>query len=136
MDFLLREHEQLAIPYLEHVIHTWNDTNSIFHNALVRMLREKIMDKKNTYTEGQQANLKAKLLKLLRESDYYSPESVLVHFPTDSLFKERAIVLGKLESHDQALSIYLYILGLNFCGFLLKSFYLGSNFFILLIRRY
>lgn len=112
LDFLLREHEPLVVPYLEHVIHTWEDNNPFFHNALVRMLREKVMGKKGTYTDGQLQHLKAKLLAFLEKSNYYTPETVLIHFPSDSLFEERAVVLGKLDSHEQALSIYVHILGM------------------------
>jgi hypothetical protein len=43
------------------------------------------------------------LLSLLKDSDHYSLENVLVQFPYDSLFEERAIVLGKLKKHEQVL---------------------------------
>ncbi|XP_077303016.1 vacuolar protein sorting 39 [Arctopsyche grandis] len=110
LDFLLREHESLVIPYLEHIIHIWADDNAIYHNALVRILREKMIDTKGLYSDVEKQNCKAKLLSFLQRSNYYSPEMVLVHFPNDSLFEERAIVLGKLDAHEQALSIYVYIL--------------------------
>ncbi|KAJ0176101.1 hypothetical protein K1T71_008275 [Dendrolimus kikuchii] len=111
LDFLLREHETLVIPYLEHVIHTWNDTNSLFHDAIVNMYRDKITDKKANITEEELNHTKCKLLAFLEKSMHYTPERVLLHFPPDSLFEERAIVLGKLSRHEQALAIYVLILG-------------------------
>ncbi|XP_026752559.2 vam6/Vps39-like protein isoform X1 [Galleria mellonella] len=111
LDFLLREHETLVIPYLEHVIHTWNDTNSLFHDALIRMYREKITDKKGAVTEEEIQHTKSKLLAFLEKSVHYTPERVILHFPNDSLFEERAVILGKLGRHEQALAIYVQILG-------------------------
>ena len=111
LDFLLREHESLVIPYLEHVIHTWNDTNSLFHDALINMYRDKITDKKATLTDAEIQHIKSKLIGFLEKSAHYTPERVAVHFPTDSLFEERAIIYGKLGRHEQALAIYVLILG-------------------------
>lgn len=111
LDFLLREHESLVIPYLEHVIHKWNDGNSLFHDALINIYREKITDKKANITEEELQHTKSKLLAFLEKSTHYTPERVLLHLPIDSLFEERAIVLGKLGRHEQALAIYVLILG-------------------------
>ncbi|XP_075976960.1 vacuolar protein sorting 39 [Anticarsia gemmatalis] len=111
LDFLLREHENLVIPYLEHVIHTWNDTNSLFHDALINRYRDKITTKKANITEEELLHTKAKLLAFLEQSTHYTLERVVLHFPTDSLFEERAIALGKLGRHEQALAIYVLILG-------------------------
>lgn len=111
LDFLLREHETLVIPYLEHVIHTWNDTNPLFHDALISMYREKITDKKANSTEEELQHIKSKLVAFLEKSSHYTPERVILHFPNDTLFEERAIILGKLGRHEQALAIYVQILG-------------------------
>ncbi|CAG9100793.1 hypothetical protein JYU34_013536 [Plutella xylostella] len=111
LDFLLREHETLVIPYLEHVIHTWNETNPSFHDALITKYREKITDKKATITDEELQHTKSKLVAFLEESSCYTPERMILHFPNDSLFEERAIVLGKLGRHEQALAIYIQVLG-------------------------
>ncbi|CAH1636879.1 unnamed protein product [Spodoptera littoralis] len=111
LDFLLRQHESLVIPYLEHVIHTWNDTNSLFHDALINMYRDKITDKKANLTDAEVQHTKSKLIAFLEKSAHYMPERVLVHFPVDKLFEERAIIYGKLGRHEQALAIYVLILG-------------------------
>lgn len=111
LDFLLREHEPLVIPYLEHVIHTWNDTTPLFHDALISMYRDKITDKKGNSTEETLQHTKSKLLAFLEKSTSYTPERVILHFPNDSLYEERAVILGKLGRHEQALAIYVQILG-------------------------
>jgi tetratricopeptide (TPR) repeat protein len=51
-----------------------------------------------------------KLLEFLKTSTYYTPEHVLVHFPYDDMYEERALILERLGRHEQALSIYTTIL--------------------------
>ncbi|KAL4715769.1 hypothetical protein ACJJTC_006348 [Scirpophaga incertulas] len=111
LDFLLREHDNLVIPYLEHLIHIWKDTNSLFHDALIRMYKDKITVKKMDISDEEYQHTKARLLTFLEKSQYYTPERVILHFPTDSLFEERAVILGKLGRHEHALAIYVQILG-------------------------
>lgn len=42
LDFLLKNHKKLVIPYLEHVIYIWNEPKSMFHNILIQQYREKV----------------------------------------------------------------------------------------------
>ncbi|XP_060871879.1 vam6/Vps39-like protein [Metopolophium dirhodum] len=129
LDFLIRNHKNLIIPYLEHVIHVWNDTNAICHNALIHQYREKLQ-KYNTMSmqadEQTAQNTKTKLLEFLEQSKCYTPETVLVHFPLDGFFEERAIVLGKLGRHEQVLSMYVTVLddvnrAIEYCDKVYKS---------------
>ncbi|XP_044728700.1 vam6/Vps39-like protein [Chrysoperla carnea] len=114
LDYLLRTHKDLVIPYLEHVVHVWDDTNSLFHNALIHQYREKeqlLLAENATASEksaGQ--HIRNKLLTFLEKSTHYTPDTVLAHFPYDSLYEERAIILGKLGKHQEALSIYVQVL--------------------------
>lgn len=43
LNTLMKEHPDLVIPYLEHVIHNWKDENSQFHNALIHYYREQVV---------------------------------------------------------------------------------------------
>jgi len=86
LDFLIRNHKNLIIPYLEHVIHVWKDTNAICHNALIHQYREKLQQYNSMSMQADEQtaqNTKAKLLEFLEQSKYYTPETVLVHFPLD-----------------------------------------------------
>ncbi|XP_026730982.1 vam6/Vps39-like protein [Trichoplusia ni] len=111
LDFLLKKHNSLVIPYLEHVIHTWNDNSPLFHDALINMYSEKITNKKENATEAEIEHTKAKLVAFLEKSTHYTPERFVLHFPKDGFFEERAIIYGKLGRHEQALAIYVLILG-------------------------
>lgn len=111
LKFLSAEHETLVIPYLEHVVHVWNDNNSVMHNKLISMYRKKIIHRKSNALESELQHIRSKLVTFLVKSSYYIPEQVLLYFPDDALFEERAVILGKLGKHEQVLGIYVQILG-------------------------
>lgn len=54
--------------------------------------------------------VRQKLQNFLEKSMHYTPETILVHFPLDDLFEERALILGRLGRHQQAISIYINVL--------------------------
>lgn len=66
LDTLLKDHPDLAIPYLEHVIHSWKDENPLFHNALVHQYREKILKDGPAHAE----HTRHKLLTFLEKVSY------------------------------------------------------------------
>lgn len=49
-----------------------------------------------------------KLLSALESISGYSPESLLKRLPPDALYEERAILLGKMNQHELALSLYVH----------------------------
>ncbi|XP_011695638.1 PREDICTED: vam6/Vps39-like protein [Wasmannia auropunctata] len=114
LDYLLRFHKDLVIQYLEHVVHVWEDTNPLFHNVLIHQYKEKCLASMNasaTPAEKETSqHIRQKLQQFLEKSTQYTPETILVHFPFDSLFEERAIILGRLGRHQQAISIYVSLL--------------------------
>lgn len=114
LDYLLRCHKDLVITYLEHVVHVWEDTNLLFHNVLIHQYKEKClacMSENATPAEKQTAQyIRQKLQQFLQKSEHYMPETVLVHFPFDNLFEERAIILERLARHQQVISIYISLL--------------------------
>ncbi|KAJ1969426.1 Vacuolar morphogenesis protein 6 [Dispira parvispora] len=55
--------------------------------------------------------VRRKLLDLLRDSTYYTPELLLSRLPMGSLFQERVYVLARMHRHEQALRIIVFQLG-------------------------
>lgn len=49
-----------------------------------------------------------KLLSALDGISGYNPEVLLKRLPENSLYEERAILLGKMNQHELALSIYVH----------------------------
>lgn len=123
LDYLERTAPALIIPYLEHVVWMWSDEIPLFHNVLsikykdaVSALMEDdrqpdgLQVAKAGEEPGQVGVMRAKLLAFLSASILYQPDRLLVHFPLDGFFEERAILLGRLGRHEQALAIYVHVL--------------------------
>ncbi|XP_031786961.1 vam6/Vps39-like protein [Nasonia vitripennis] len=114
LDYLLRCHKDLVITYLEHVVHVWEDNNPLFHNVLVHQYKEKCLAALTpSVTPAEKENvqhIRQKLQQFLEKSQHYTPETVLRDFPFDCLYEERAIILGRLGRHQQAVSIYINLL--------------------------
>ena len=58
--------------------------------------------------DGRILETRSKLQKLLLTSPHYTAELILPKFPYDCLEEERAILLGSLQRHVEALVLYLY----------------------------
>lgn len=114
LDYLLCHHKDLVITYLEHVVHIWGDTNPLYHDVLIHQYKEKCLaSMSNNATPAEQEaaqHIRQKLQQFLAKSTVYTPETILVHFPFDNLLEERAIILQRLECHQQVISIYVSLL--------------------------
>ncbi|CAG5866816.1 unnamed protein product [Menidia menidia] len=82
LQFLREGFEELAIPYLEHIIYVWDEKGPEFHNVLIQL-----------YLSRVQGLMKQYLNSL--------PEGLL---------EERALLLGRMGKHEQALFIYVHVL--------------------------
>ncbi|XP_017874456.1 PREDICTED: vam6/Vps39-like protein isoform X1 [Drosophila arizonae] len=115
LDFLLSKHKALVIPYLEHIIFEWNDTNTLRHNALLKQYSEQVQRLLALQAKGEETPelqpLRAKMYKMLEESQHYSPDRVLDDFPSTVLLEERALILGRLKKHEEVLAIYIQVFG-------------------------
>lgn len=124
LEFLRHNAPQMEIPYLEHLIHVWNDKTSFFHTTLLLRYRQKVAPLLAKYLEsignevpcpagqepGELGELRQKLLDFLEISDYYTTQSLPKLLLSEGLCEERAIVVGKLGQHEEALSIFIYVL--------------------------
>ncbi|KAK7810232.1 hypothetical protein U0070_010396 [Myodes glareolus] len=125
LNFLIENFKGLAIPYLEHIIHVWEETGSRFHNCLIQLYCEKVQSLMKDYLlslptgknpvpageeMGELGEYRQKLLMFLEISSYYDPGRLICDFPFDGLLEERALLLGRMGKHEQALFIYVHVL--------------------------
>ncbi|XP_078593471.1 vam6/Vps39-like protein isoform X1 [Branchiostoma floridae x Branchiostoma japonicum] len=125
LKYLEENVKDLAIPYLEHIILNCEDGTPEFHNKLVNLYREKVQDQLKEYINslpegqlpspagrepGELGEIRSKLLYFLETSLDYVPEKLLTYFPFDGFFEERALLLGRLGRHEQAIAIYTHVL--------------------------
>lgn len=156
LEFLRHNAPEMEIPYLEHLIHFWNDKTSFFHTTLLLRYRQKVAPLLAEYLAsigdlvpppagrepGELGELRQKLLDFLEISDYYTTQGLPGILYNEKLFEERAIVLGKLGQHEEALSIFIYVLNNpkraeEYCLTVYKKKLLNSkDIFFLLLKLY
>ncbi|GFS19211.1 vam6/Vps39-like protein [Elysia marginata] len=122
-EWVLKQHPEDGLK--EHIILDLKDQTSLFHNRLVDLYRERVQRLRTEYLNslpeghppskageepGELGEARRKLVTFLHTSHSYIPERLLTHFPTDGFYEERAILLGRLGRHEQALSIYIHTL--------------------------
>ncbi|XP_026160392.1 vam6/Vps39-like protein isoform X2 [Mastacembelus armatus] len=125
LNFLKEGFKELAIPYLEHIIYVWDEKGPEFHNVLIQLYLEKVQVLMKMYLnslpegvpavaagkeEGELGEYRNKLLSFLDISTSYEPSTLIVDFPFDGLLEERALLLGRMGKHEQALFIYVHVL--------------------------
>ncbi|XP_078466273.1 vam6/Vps39-like protein [Lampetra fluviatilis] len=126
LQFLESNSKDLAIPYLEYIIYDYMEKGPLFHNRLIELYREKIQEMMKDYLQSLPAGLRQtvapgsepgklgeyrnKLLSFLEISISYQPGQLITDFPLDGLLEERALLLGRMGSHEQALQIYVHVL--------------------------
>ncbi|XP_066525938.1 vam6/Vps39-like protein [Hoplias malabaricus] len=125
LDFLKEGFKELAVPYLEHIINVWHEKVPEFHNVLIQLYLDRVQTLMKEYLnslpegvpavaagneEGELGEFRKNLLRFLETSTYYEPERLISDFPFDGLLEERALLLGRMGKHEQALFIYVHIL--------------------------
>lgn len=125
LNFLKEGFKELAIPYLEHIITVWDEKGPEFHNVLIQLYLERVQSLMKEYLNslpegvptvaagkepGTLGEFRHNLLSFLEQSTSYEPERLISNFPFDGLLEERALLLGRMGKHEQALFIYVHIL--------------------------
>lgn len=66
------------------------------------------LNSQQKWDEKTSSPTRKKLLSALESLSGYNPELLLRRLPPDALYEEHAILLGKMNQHELALSIYVY----------------------------
>ena len=111
----------LAISFLEYLINEKGTESSNFHNKLVLLYLETIMLLRacaDSFSGGESQALladvkalRARLLKFLESSEFYSPRELASRFKNTDLYNEYAVLLSRVGRHHEALQIFVNQLG-------------------------
>ncbi|TXG59635.1 hypothetical protein EZV62_014208 [Acer yangbiense] len=100
------------------------------------------------WDEKDYSPTRKKLLYALESISGYNPEPLLKRLPADALYEERAILLGKMNQHELALSLYVHKLhvpelALAYCDRVYNEFVVhqpsaksSSNIYLTLLQIY
>lgn len=101
-------------------------------NEMVQIYLSEVLDwysdlsSQQKWDERTYSPTRKKLLSALEGISGYNPEVLLKRLPSDALYEERAILLGKMNQHELALSIYVHKLNvpelaLSYCDRIYES---------------
>ncbi|RYR49621.1 hypothetical protein Ahy_A07g036143 [Arachis hypogaea] len=101
---------------------------------------------KQKWDEKMHSPKRKKLLSALESLSGYQPDVLLKRLPSDALYEERAILLGKMKQHELTLSLYVHKLqapelALSYCdrvyeSILNPSVKSPSNIYLMLLQIY
>ncbi|XP_057542149.1 vacuolar sorting protein 39 [Amaranthus tricolor] len=119
-----------------------NEMLQIYLSEVLDWYRE--LSSQQQWDETAYSPTRKKLLAALENISGYNPEGLLKRLPADALYEERAILLGKLNQHELALSLYVHKLhvpelALSYCDRVYESQPLGkfhSNIYLTLLQIY
>ncbi|MCD7449003.1 Vam6/Vps39-like protein, partial [Datura stramonium] len=91
-----------------------NSISGNLQNEMVQIYLSEVLDlyaelnSQQKWDEKTCSPTRKKLLSALESISGYNPEVLLKRLPPDALYEERAILLGKMNQHELALSIYVH----------------------------
>ncbi|KAM5576170.1 vacuolar sorting protein 39 [Rosa sericea] len=95
-----------------------NGISGNLQNEMVNIYLSEVLDwyadlsAQQKWEEQTYSTTRKKLLSALESISGYSPAALLKRLPSDALYEERAILLGKMNQHELALSLYVHKLHL------------------------
>ncbi|KAI7754449.1 hypothetical protein M8C21_004712 [Ambrosia artemisiifolia] len=130
----LKQHApNMQATYLELMLSmNENGISGNLQNEMVQIYLSEVLDwyadlvAQNKWDEKTYTPTRKKLLSALEGISGYTPEVLLKRLPTTALFEERALLLGKMNQHELALSIYVHKLhvpelALSYCDRVYES---------------
>ena len=122
--------------YLQYCVYIWNDKEPKINNKLIDVYQDFVDHNytlPNQKAETKKSNSYKQVLKFfLNYTNNYEPLSSLAKLDLDLYPEERAIVLGKMGNHKEALSIYVNILNDTqkaeaYCDYIYSQSYIAGS---------
>lgn len=152
--YLKKHSPNMQARYLELMLAmNENAVSGNLQNEMVHIYLSEVLDwhadlsAQQNWDEKAYSPTRKKLLSALESIAGYSPEALLKRLPPDALYEERAILLGKMNQHELALSLYVHKLNapelaLSYCDRVYESTHLSSaksstnNIYLVLLQIY
>ncbi|KAL4243247.1 Vam6/VPS39/TRAP1 family protein [Abortiporus biennis] len=140
-DYLEMIDPSICARYVEFLITDRGEESPAFHDRLAELyLRMTVAAKKSGDGELRK-KMYTRLLSFIDTTRYYRPDRLFGLLPSDDLYEAKAILLGRLGRHDNALEIYVYRLqdfakAEDYCKRVYTSDGPTSSVFLTLLRIY
>ncbi|KAG7444850.1 uncharacterized protein BT62DRAFT_970791 [Guyanagaster necrorhizus] len=140
-DYLEGIEPSLCAKYLEYLIEERKEESTDFHDRLAELYLSMTLVARKRGDSDLHQELHAKLLQFIDSTSYYNVDHLYGILSSEDLFQARAILLGRLGRHDQALELYVYRLhdymkAEEYCKRYYQSEGETSNIYLTLLRIY
>ncbi|WVQ65020.1 uncharacterized protein L199_003190 [Kwoniella botswanensis] len=139
MRFLEKTQEGACIGYLEHIINTLGEEGPDYHDKLAELYHARVKNEEGKSDEEEKRKeAYSILLGFLEKSKQYRPYRLISKLAAEEMPEARAILLGRMGKHEEALKIYVYRLkdytaAETYC---VRVFSSNSDIFLTLLRIY
>jgi len=99
---------QICARYLEYLIEGRDEESAPFHDRLAELYLSMTLGAKKKGDEKSSQRAHAKLLHFIDTTHHYRIDRLYGILSSEDLFEAKAILLGRLGRHDQALELYVY----------------------------
>ncbi|KAF9468180.1 vacuolar sorting protein 39 domain 1-domain-containing protein [Collybia nuda] len=107
-NYLEEINPKICARYLEYLIEDRHEDLPSFHDRLAELYLSMTLTAKKRNDEGTLKDTYSKLLQFIDTNQVYHVDRLYGHLSSTDLFEARAILLGRLSRHDQALELYVY----------------------------
>lgn len=140
MDYLEMIDLSVCAQYLEFLMAEREEQSPDFHDRLAELYLRMAIQAKKGDNEARKIAY-TKLLEFIDTTSHYRPDRLFGLLPSDDLFEAKAILLGRLGRHDNALELYVYRLqdflkAEEYCKRIYDPNGPTSNVFLTLLRIY
>ncbi|KAK7044093.1 Vacuolar morphogenesis protein 6 [Paramarasmius palmivorus] len=140
-DYLEKIDSNLCARYLEYLIEEKEEQSTVFHDRLAELYARMTLSAKKRGDEKSRKELYSKLLAFIDTTHHYRVDRLYGILSSEELYEARAILLGRLGRHDQALELYVYRLheylkAEEYCKRYYQAGTPTSNVFLTLLRIY
>ncbi|KAH7873389.1 uncharacterized protein C8R40DRAFT_1161652 [Lentinula edodes] len=140
-DYLEKISPLLCTNYLEYLIQERGEVSVDFHDRLVELYAKITLEARRKKEENLRQQTYDKLMTFISTTTHYRVDRLYGLLSSEDLFEARAILLGKLGRHDQALELYVYRLqdylkAEEYCKQYYQAGTATSNVFLTLLRIY
>ncbi|WRT65779.1 uncharacterized protein IL334_002728 [Kwoniella shivajii] len=139
MRFLAEINEGACIGYLEHIINNLGEDGSDYHDKLAELYLAKVKAEEGAKADqDEREDSYDGLLNFLNSSKQYRPYRLVSKLAADELPEARAILLGRMGKHEEALRIYVYRLKDYSAAeaYCVQAYNTNSDIFLLLLTIY
>ncbi|KIK62434.1 hypothetical protein GYMLUDRAFT_41874 [Collybiopsis luxurians FD-317 M1] len=140
-DYLEKISPVLCTKYLEYLIQEREEESTEYHDRLAELYAKITLDARKSKDEESGRESYDKLLEFISTTTRYRVDRLYGLLSSEDLYEARAVLLGKLGRHDQALELYVYRLqdylkAEEYCKQYHQPGTETSNVFLTLLRIY